>query len=201
MERGSRRGSIGLDEWRSIEGVLGGVVGGVGPGIFNDFLGVLVLNIDSLVENTFCGSEFMGMPGGKQEIRERGVGMEGVPYRRSKKQRSSRQRYSGAQRRRGHHRPNGHRRPSRPKSTPSSNHPNVVNGPSNFAVLDPRSRGETGTTGLRDRLGELPSPSATGVVVMVVIVIVVAAALAVATSASAVDRILRMAVLPRPVVQ
>lgn len=78
MERGSRRGSIGLDEWRSIEGVLGGVVGGVGPGIFNDFLGVLVLNIDSLVENTFCGSEFMGMPGGKQEIRERGVGMEGV---------------------------------------------------------------------------------------------------------------------------
>lgn len=49
-ERSGGSGGVGLDEGSGIERVFRGVVGSVGPGVFDDFLAVLVLDVDALVE-------------------------------------------------------------------------------------------------------------------------------------------------------
>lgn len=51
LKRGGGGSSTLLDERSGIKIVSFGVIGSVGPGIFNDFLGIVVLNVDALVKN------------------------------------------------------------------------------------------------------------------------------------------------------
>lgn len=50
-EGGGGSGGTSLDEGSGVEVVGGGVVGSIGPGVFDDFLGILVLDVDALVKD------------------------------------------------------------------------------------------------------------------------------------------------------